>query len=178
MDEYYVEPITLNTDDLIPPSVANSMWENRTNNYFMYDVQNVPKCTVVIQGYNRLDKTKYCVECVLNYTQDVDYELILVDNGSDDGTYEYFQSVPFERKKIIRVTKNIGSAFPSKYYRELTLGKYIAFISNDVYVTKNWLSNLLKCYESDPTIGFVMPLSSNVSNNVPSKSNNTALYCI
>jgi len=165
MDENFVEPIIINTDNLIAPSVANSLWENRINSYFIYNSQDVPKCTIAIQGYNRLDKTKYCVECVLDYTQDVDYELILVDNGSDDGTYEYFQSVPFKRKKIIRVTKNIGSTFPSKNFRELALGKYIVIISNDVYVTKNWLSNLLRCYESDPTIGLVLPLSSNVSNN-------------
>jgi len=37
-------------------------------------------------------------------------------------------------------------------------------VSNDIYVTSNWLSNLLKCYESDKRIGFIEPVSSNVSN--------------
>lgn len=163
-NDYYIEPIIINTDTLLSPSASENMWENRKNAYFMYDALDVPTCSIVVQGYNRLSKTKYCVECILKYTQDVDYELILVDNGSNDGTLEFFQSVPYKNKKIVHVTENKGSGLPSKYYFNILKGKYFIMINNDVYVTHNWLSNLLKCYQSDPRIGFVEPVSSNVSN--------------
>ena len=43
-------------------------------------------------------------------------------------------------------------------------GRYYVIIPNDVYVTKNWLHNLLACMRSNPAIGLVVPMSSNVSN--------------
>jgi GT2 family glycosyltransferase len=164
MGEYNVEPVVIDTEKLNPPSVAKGLWQNRANGYYIYDLPGVPKCSILVTGYNRLNKTKYCVECILKYTQDVDYELILVDNGSDDETLAFFQSVPYENKVIIRVTKNVGSGFSFQAVRSIFKGKYLVGVSNDVYVTKDWLSNLLKCYESEPQIGLVMPVSSNVSN--------------
>ncbi len=161
---FEAEPIIINTDHLSVATPTNELWENRSAAYSMYDAPEIPKCSIMVQGYNRLHKTRYCVECILKYTQDVDYELILVDNGSDDGTYEFFQSVPYEKKQIIRVTKNIGAGYPLHHVKRIFRGKYFVSISNDIYVTKNWLSNLLKCYESDTKIGYAMPVSSNVSN--------------
>ncbi|MDR2357359.1 MAG: glycosyltransferase family 2 protein, partial [Oscillospiraceae bacterium] len=164
MNDRNAETVIINTDSLFPPSTASDMWGNRKKAYFAYEQPGVPLCSIVVQSYNRLNKTKYCVECILNYSKDVDYELILVDNGSTDGTFEFFQSVLHEKKKIIRVTKNMGAAFPLPHIRTHASGKYIVLVNNDIYVTKNWLSNLLKCYESDPRIGFAEPVSSNVSN--------------
>ena len=161
---YDVEPIVLNTDDLTAASPGESMWVNRAAAYHMYDAPGVPLCSIMVTGYNRLNKTKYCVECILEYTQDVDYELILIDNGSHDGTYDFFQSVPYNNKQIIKVTKNIGAGYAVNEILKIYRGKYLVSIPNDVYVTKNWLSNLLKCYESDVRIGLVQPVSSNVSN--------------
>jgi len=156
--------IIINSDALVQPATEGDMWQRRLNAYAIYDAPGVPTCSVVVQGYNRLHKTKYAVECVLKYTQDVNYELILVDNGSEDGTFEFFKSVEHANKKIIRVTKNIGLAFPGPYIRKIYTGKYLVVVNNDIYVTQNWLSNLIKCYESDHRIGFVTPVSSNVSN--------------
>lgn len=167
-DEFKVEPIVLDTESKEAPKTGSDLWENRRVVYNQINEQikeeGAPLISIYVQGYNRLEKTKYCVECVLKYTSDQDFELILVDNGSEDGTYEYFQSVPWKKKTIIRVTKNIGSAFPWNMIKRVYRGKYLVGLPNDVYVTKNWLSNLLSCMESDPTIGFVMPVSSNISN--------------
>jgi len=156
--------IRIDTDTLSPISPDGGMWENRLDSYFQYEADGVPKCSVVVCGYNRLAKTKYCVECIITNTSDIDYELILVDNGSSDGTLEYFQSVDYDKKRIIHITNNLGLFFATNYAIKYALGKYIIIIPNDVYVTQKWLLNLLCCYESDPTIGFVAALSSNVSN--------------
>ena len=157
------EPLILGTEHLDAPDPSKSLWENRAAAYRMYDVPGVPLCTIAVTAYNRLQKTKTCVECILKYT-DIDYELLLIDNGSNDGTTEYFKMVAHGRKKIVRITKNIGFCFAWKAAKECFSGKYLVIVSNDVYVTKNWLANLLKCYESDPRIGFVEPVSNNVSN--------------
>ncbi|MGD0229654.1 MAG: glycosyltransferase family 2 protein [Syntrophorhabdales bacterium] len=123
-----------------------------------------PLVTVYVMGYNRLERTKTCVECVLKYTTGIDHELILVDNGSTDNTVDFFESVPHARKKVIRITKNIGAAYAADLAVTHARGKYVVGLANDVYVTTNWLSNMLACAMSDDRIGMVSPLSSNVSN--------------
>lgn len=164
MNEYEVSPIILDTQNKESIVGNEDLQECRRMMYEFLEPENGLPVSIYILAYNRLDKTRYCVECVLNYTKEFDFELILADNGSDDGTYEYFQSVPWKKKKIIRVTKNVGSLFPWGVVKQIYSGKYLVCLANDVYVTKNWLSNLLRCLESDPRIGFVMPVSSNVSN--------------
>ncbi|MDR1649060.1 MAG: glycosyltransferase [Synergistaceae bacterium] len=155
--------IILNTDDMTAPVLDGTMWGNRLSAYSQYEEQGVPLCSVYVQAYNRLEKTRYAVECVLRYTRGIDYELILADNGSADGTFEYFQSVPFDKKKIIRATKNFPAAITNEIYK-LCGGKYIVSLANDLYVTENWLSNLLRCLESAPNVGAAVPMSNNVSN--------------
>lgn len=159
-----MEPIILDTMNVSVESRDLGIWKNREKFYECMESQDGPLASIMVLGYNRLEKTKYCVECILEHTKNITYELILVDNGSEDGTYEYYQSVPWENKVIIKVTKNIGSAYPWQTVKRIYKGKYLVTVSNDVYVTKNWLSNLLACLESDRTIGFVAPVSSNVSN--------------
>lgn len=162
--DYYVEPVVLDTQDLSIGTDDLGVWKNRERFYTSTEVKGEPLVSIYVLAYNRIQKTKYCVECILEHTKEFDYELILVDNGSSDGTYEYFQSVPWKKKVIIRITKNIGSAYSWQTVKRIYKGKYLATVANDVYVTKNWLSNLLSCMESDPRIGFVAPASSHVSN--------------
>ena len=48
--------------------------------------------SIVIVAHNELKYTKFCIESVLRCTQ-YPYKLVLVDNGSSDGTEEYFRSI-------------------------------------------------------------------------------------
>lgn len=155
---------TINTDNIVPPSEGEDLYSSRKNVYkCILDVNQV-EVSICVQAYNRLEKTKYCVESLLKNTTDINYELILVDNGSTDDTYEFFKSIQYENKKIIRITHNIGMAFSFKEVLKLYTGNILVLLSNDVYVTKNWLSNILKCMYSDERIGMVVPTSTNVSN--------------
>lgn len=120
--------------------------------------------TIIVQAYGRLDKTQQCVESILQYTN-TDYDLLLLDNGSEDeNIIEYFESVKYARKEVIRFTKNITGIYAlDEVFRKLD-SKYVVMIPNDIIVTKNWLANLLLCADSDASIGMVSPLSSNTSN--------------
>ena len=120
--------------------------------------------SIVIIGYNRLEKTKRCVESVIKYTADFNYELILIDNGSTDETTDYFQTVNYKNKKIIRISKNTGALYAIHTAMKIYEGNYFVLLLNDVYVTDGWLTNLIRCYDSDEKIGFVTACSSNVSN--------------
>lgn len=123
------------------------------------------KVTVIVLAYGKVEKTKVCVENILKYTTGVPFELWLLDNGSEENdTLEYFKSVEYESKKIIKITKNITGVFAMDKIIPTITSEYLAIIPNDVIVTINWLENLLACAESDPKIGVACPVSTNISN--------------
>lgn len=148
-------------------NIGNESLKNRREYYTALKSMSKPfssDVTIWIQAYNNFDKTKRCIESVLEYTKDIDYDLILVDNNAGDETYNYFKSVKYEKKTIIHFNKNTGSAFPFLIAPLDMISKYFVLLNNDLIVTKNWLSNLLKVMESDSSIGVVNPMSSNASN--------------
>lgn len=128
-----------------------------------------PLVTVYFQAYNHLeDQTKMAIHSILQYTQDVEHELLLVDNGSTDGTLDFFRSIPHPRKRIFHVKENRGALFgylaaKGAAGNGFIRGKYFAALPSDVLVTKNWLKNLVACMESDPRIGMVVPVASYAS---------------
>lgn len=161
MEYKYIES---DTSGLQPVKVGDSLYENRSAVVEQMQRPDEAEISIYIVAYNRLEKTKRCVESVLKYTSGFDYELTLIDNGSTDGTLEYFRTVPYEKKTIIRVTGNVGAGYPQMMLSPENFRKYICFLANDLIVTPHWMENLLRCMESDPKIGMVNPVSSNVSN--------------
>lgn len=155
--------IEINTDDIKSPQVGNDLFENRATVAAMHR-ENTPEVTIIVQAYNRLEKTKRCVDSILKYTANIDYELLLIDNGSTDGTTEYFLSVPYEKKRVIHITKNLEASYPNTVLSLNDFAQFVAQVNNDLIVTEHWLDNLLTCIKSDPKIGMVNPVSSNASN--------------
>lgn len=155
----------INTDDKTAPQAGDDLYLSRKNVAASMRDKDAPLVSIVVVAYNNLEKhTKTCISCILRYTKNIDYELILVDNGSWDGTLEFFKSVAYPKKKIIRITKNLGAFSGSNRGLNEAKGEFVVGIANDVYVTKNWLSNMLKCAVSEEKIGIIVPLSDNVSN--------------
>ncbi|RDY24509.1 glycosyltransferase [Romboutsia maritimum] len=144
------------------PEMPKNIFESRSN---LKKIDERPLVSIFILSYNKLEEyTKKCVESVLKYTKEIDYELVLVDNGSTDGTYEYFKSINYEKKKIIKITKNMGVGYPVCEIFNEVRGKYVVALANDIVVTTNWLSNMVKCAQSDEKIGMVNPVLDFVSN--------------
>ena len=157
--------IYIHTDEVEPLQIQSDLFEGRKR---IAEIQQQhlkkPEVSIAILGYNRLEKTKRCVESVLKHTKGIDYELILIDNGSVDDTLEYFKQVPYEKKHIIRITKGMGTNYAWCWLSCVDIGPYFVFLANDLVCTPNWLHNLLICIKSDEKIGMVNPVSSNVSN--------------
>ncbi len=162
MDE--MEIVVVDTNSMKPPNAGSDLYISRKKFYDLNLSIEKPDVSIYIQAYNRLEKTKKCIEYILRNTRDVNYELILVDNGSSDDTLEFFKSIKYKKKKIIHITKNIGASYPFSYILKTYSSDFLVGIANDVFVTKNWLSNMLKCIKSDGSIGMVCPMSTNVSN--------------
>ena len=161
MMEQFIE---INTDHMTRPAVGADLFSNRTAVTGMQQLSAAAEVSVIIQAYNHLEKTRRCVESVLQYTGKIDYELILIDNGSADETLAYFQSVQHSKKRVIRFTKNLGASYPVSLIRLNELGRFVCILQSDLIVTHRWLENLLFCMKSDDRIGMVNPVCSNTSN--------------
>lgn len=156
--------IEINTDN-IPDIIEGSSLLDTRSSFAISDYgEKNSEVTIWIQAYNNIEKTRNCIESVLKYTKDIDYDLLLIDNGSTDGTFEYFKSIDFEKKTIIHITKNKGPFLPQCFLNISLISKYYIALTNDMIVTSNWLNNLLRIVKSDDKIGMVNPVSSNVSN--------------
>ena len=110
--------------------------------------------SIVLTGFNKLEYTKKAAESIFTYTDfsKLNVELITIDNGSSDGTKEYFESLPHEKK--IHLKYNIMGV---NSYFHIVEGKYIVTFSNDVVATPRWLDNMLAAMESDRRIAIAVP---------------------
>ncbi len=113
--------------------------------------------TIFMATYNQLELTKLCLQSIFDHTNDVTYELFLIDNGSTDGTFEYFKDN--KSIKLIRLVENVGllPALHVFYESYLDSGKFWLYMNNDVVVTPRWALNMLTCIKSDAKIASVMP---------------------
>jgi hypothetical protein len=116
--------------------------------------------SIVIFAYNKAVMTKECIESLLAYLPEgLNYELILYNHGSTDGTMRYFESL--HPTKQIDVKVNGVGIFMS--YRVVE-GEFVLFVSNDILFTQNAVENMLRCIKEDASIGLVVPTTPNVSN--------------
>ena len=101
--------ITIVNSDEKTPIVygeALDLYANREKTAASITESDDPLVSIYFQAYNHLeDYTKPALDALFRYTRDIDYELILVDNGSTDGTFEYFKSIQHPRKRIYRITR-------------------------------------------------------------------------
>jgi len=152
--------VEINASHMKTPSIECDLYANRTM-LAQYKASDVGEVTIIIQAYRNIKKLKRCVGSVLAYTKEIDYNLILINNGGDEEITEYFASIPYEKKKTIRITENRGVLFPLLAVNLTDIGQYMCFLASDIICTPHWMKNMLACMKSDPKIGIVNPISSN-----------------
>lgn len=97
-----------------------------------------PRASIVLITHNRLDVTQKCIKSILDHT--VGYELIVVDNGSTDGTVEWLENL--RRATVIRNKENLGVPKARNQGIRATRHEYIVIMDNDVVVKGGWLDEL------------------------------------
>jgi GT2 family glycosyltransferase len=102
-----------------------------------------PEISVVIVNYNGKQHLQKCIASLrkLNYPREK-IEIIIVDNGSKDGSVELLRD-NYSFVKLITNTRNEGFAKPSNDGARAARGEYVAFLNNDMRVDVNWLRELV-----------------------------------
>ncbi|MGF7047125.1 GT2 family glycosyltransferase [Paenibacillus sp. DS2015] len=114
------------------------------------------KISIIIPTYNALTRLSNCIESIRSHTIAEQYELIIVDNGSTDGTAEYCIR---ERITFVSLPVNMGCPNACNIGISIASGDQLLLLNNDVICTPHWLSNLTQALSSSPDIGIVGPSS-------------------
>jgi GT2 family glycosyltransferase len=141
-------------------------WKIRAKKYLQELHDLFPKISIIIVTYNQLAYTQLCVESILRNTSYPNYEIIIVDNGSTDGSLEYLQSMTAEDKKIVLVENqnNLGFVKAINIGYHQSEGEYLILLNNDVIVTPGWVHRLVNHLKDNPTIGMVGPVTNSIGN--------------
>lgn len=114
----------------------------------------MPKVSVVIPSYNCREYINQAVSSVLSQTCD-DYEVIIVDDCSTDGTREILREIKNPKIKVVLLEKNQGPSVARNQGISLSHGKYIAFLDSDDAWLTDKLKKQLSLFEGDEDIGLV-----------------------
>lgn len=113
------------------------------------------KFTISILALNNLSLTRRCLESVLATTNPDETEVILTDNGSTDGTREFFQ--PHPGIAYVRNEKNEGFIEPNRKAFERAKGEFFILLNNDTVVPPGWLEKLEAPFRQFPTAALSGP---------------------
>lgn len=117
------------------------------------------KLSILIVNWNTRDLVISCVNSVLANAPTFDYEIIVVDNFSQDGSADVLVSLFGHNKKIrvIQSLRNLGFAKGNNLAYEDSSGEYILLLNPDTEVRPEALQSLVEYLESHPTAGVVGP---------------------
>ncbi len=109
--------------------------------------------SVIILTWNGRAYLKACLDSLAAQTY-CDFETILVDNGSSDGSVEYVRSA-YPWVRLLELTENIGFAGGNNRALKECSGKFIVTLNNDTKLEPGFLAALVAAAEGDPAIGMV-----------------------
>ena len=123
-----------------------------------------PYVSIIILTWNQLALTKECLASIERHTPEA-HEIILVDNGSTDGTLPWLKEQVGGRENYVLIanSENLGFSKGCNQGIEAARGTDILLLNNDTVVTPNWLDGLMECLHSAPDVGIVGPMTNSIS---------------
>ena len=111
-----------------------------------------PDVSIVFTNWNVRDLLRDCLHSVYERTSGLTYEIIVVDDGSTDGSIEMLRS-EFPEVTLLANPKNIGVA--KSYNRGVAVasGRYIQMLNTDMILVNNAIKILYDYLESHPEVG-------------------------
>jgi len=108
-----------------------------------------PKLSILMLTYNRLETSSACIQHILNNVGNIDFEFLVWDNGSTDGTYDWLEEYGRADCRITKVfgsEENLGMEAINKLAKEAK-GKYLLKVDDDITVPEDFAQRLVDAYE-------------------------------
>ena len=137
-------------------------------------MENSVMVVVVIINWNGLQDTLKCIASLASSVQRVKYSVVLVDNGSTDGSQDQLKQL--DRVKLILLNANLGFAAATNIGIQWAIetgAHYVWLLNNDAIVVDGTLDHLLNVAEVDKKVGVVgskvIRMGSNIVDHVGAK---------
>ncbi len=118
--------------------------------------------SIIIPVWNRWDLTEACLRSLREHTPGSFFEVLVVDNHSDDATVSELEPLGralfAERFTCLRLESNTGFGPACNRTAHIATGNMLFFLNNDTLLTPNWLPPLMKALNADSRLGAVGPL--------------------
>lgn len=114
-----------------------------------------PLVSIIIVTWNGLPLLKQCLPSVMA-TEYPDFEVILADNASSDGSAEWVEA-RFPQVKVVRHPENWAFCRGNNEALPHARGRYVVFLNNDVETPGGWLQPLVDALALDPLVAAVQP---------------------
>jgi len=115
----------------------------------------VPKITIVIPHYNGLDILRDCLESLYKNSF-TDFETLLIDNGSTDGSQDFVRK-HFPQVRLIENSENKGYAGACNQGIALAITPFVLLLNNDTVMPTNFLMEMVNTISAHPRIAAVQP---------------------
>ena len=124
--------------------------------------------SIVIVSYNQKNFLKQCLKNIIEADIGLDYEVIVVDNASKDGSKEFLSNFDFQSFnsgssknfrdfKVVYNGRNLGFAKANNQGIKLSQGKYLLLLNPDVIVLPGSVEKLVRFLENSPSMAMVGP---------------------
>lgn len=111
--------------------------------------------SIIIPAYNCIKSLEYCVSSALQQTY-TDFELLLIDDGSTDGSSELCDEFAAKDGRIRAIHKPNGGVSSARNTGiDAASGKYITFCDSDDYLEPDYLATLVQTAEANPDCGHI-----------------------
>ncbi|RAU93231.1 glycosyltransferase [Paenibacillus sp. YN15] len=125
------------------------------------------KVSIILLSYNSLeDTTKPCIESIYRAKNEIQFELVIVDNLSTDGTRSYLASIQdlYPNLKVILNDSNMGFAAGNNVGIHSVNSSYYILLNSDTIVVDYWLDKLIGFMENHPEVGVSGPVTNSIGN--------------
>ena len=113
--------------------------------------------SIIIINYNTYALTKKCIETVYEFTKNIEFEIILVDNASVECDAQLFKTV-FPEIQLIINKENVGFAKGNNIGIEKAKGEYILLLNSDIELVENSIYTCVEFLKNHPNVGVVSPM--------------------
>jgi N-acetylglucosaminyl-diphospho-decaprenol L-rhamnosyltransferase len=114
----------------------------------------MPDVSIVIVNWNTRDLLADCLGSIAQTANGLDVEIIVVDNGSNDGSQDIVRQL-FPEVQLIENTKNVGFARANNQATETSQGCYILLFNSDAIATPGAIQSLVHLADAEPRAGIV-----------------------
>ncbi len=113
--------------------------------------------SIIIVSWNTKKLLEECLKSIFKYTKEVNFEVIVVDNGSTDSSSQMVRT-KFPKVILIKNKGNLGFTKANNQGIKAAKGDYIALLNSDAYLIENALKTLLEAAKSKNNKAVLAPL--------------------